>query len=381
MPWMEVTMVAQREEFVQLATGGGVPIAELCRRFGISRKTGYKWLGRFSSGGREALDDRSRRPHRSPRQTPEELAQVILALRHKHPRWGARKLRRLLLNQGLVEVPAASTVNDVLDRAGLLEANRAAHPGPFTRFEDPLPNGTWQRDFKGPVELPDATVSLLSILDDHSRFLIALQVCPNQRRETVQEVLTMAFRQFGMPDRILIDNGSPWGYTTDHPYTELTAWLIRLGIGVTHGKPYHPQTQGKVERLNGTIEAELLLGAHFHDQAAFVRGCDGFRQVYNTERPHHALNLDTPLSHYQPSSRRFPEELPPMVYGPDDVVRKVEQGGAITFRGRRYRIGKAFRGQPVALRPTNAEGLFAVFFCKQHVADIDIATSVSVEGA
>jgi len=374
-------MVAQREEFVRLATGGGVPIAELCRRFEISRKTGYKWLERFREGGREALDDRSRRPHRSPRQTPEELVQVILAQRHKHPRWGARKLRRLLLNQGLGEVPAASTVNDVLDRAGLLEANRASHPGPFQRFEDPQPNGTWQMDFKGPVELPAATVYLLSILDDHSRFLISLQVCPDQRRETVQQRLTTAFRQFGLPDRILIDNGSPWGYTTDHPYTELTAWLLRLGIGVTHGRPYHPQTQGKVERLNGTIEAEMLLGAHFPDLAAFVHACDGFRDVYNTERPHCALGLDTPLSHYCPSPRRFPEQLPPIVYGPDDEVRKVSRDGVITFRGRRFRSGKAFRGQPVAIRPTTADGQFAIFFCNHHVADIDIATSAHNEGA
>jgi transposase InsO family protein len=370
-------VTSQREEFVRLAVDGGVAMAELCRRFEVSRTVGYKWRKRYLEGGAAALDDRSRRPHHSPRETSGEMTDAILALREKHPRWGARKLRRLLLNAGFGrgEVPAASTVNDILARAGLLEASRPAHPGPFERFEDPEPNGTWQMDFKGPLKLPGATVYLLSVLDDHSRFLVALDVCPDQRRETVQERLTRAFRRFGLPNRILVDNGGPWGYTTDHPHTQLTAWLIRQGVHVTHGRPRHPQTQGKVERLHGTIEAEMLLGAHFTGLAAFVRTVAGFRRVYNGERPHHALDLDTPLSHYQPSERRFREPLPAIRYGPDDEVRIVSQLGKINFRGQVFKISKAFVRQPVALRPKDAAGHFAVFFCQQHVVDIEVPMS------
>jgi transposase InsO family protein len=219
MPWREVTALSEREEFVGLATAGGIPMAELCRRFGISRKTGYKWLERFRAAGPAALQDRSRRPHHSPAATGDELVEAILALRQTYPRWGARKLRRLLLNQGRSEAPAASTVNDILARAGLLETSRAAHPGPFERFEDPEPNGTWQMDFKGPLELPGATAYLLSILDDHSRFLVALEACPDQRQETVQDCLTRAFRRFGLPRAAFSPTTARRGATTRSPPT------------------------------------------------------------------------------------------------------------------------------------------------------------------
>jgi len=276
-----------------------------------------------------------------------------------------------LQDRGVKDAPAASTVNGILKRQGLLEASQASHPGPYHRFEHPAPNDLWQMDFKGPLELPGGAVHLLSVLDDHSRFLVLLQVCPDERGETVRQALIPAFRTYGLPHRILVDNGSPWGYTTDHPYTAVSVWFLRLGISVTHGRPYHPQTQGKVEKFNGTLVAEFLQGVDFADAPAMAIGSTRFRELYNTVRPHHALNLDTPVSHYRPSPRSYPEQLPPIEYGPGDVVRQVHEDGCIAFRGREFKVGKGFRGYPVAVRPTTTDGRFGVYFMTHQIAELD----------
>jgi hypothetical protein len=169
-----------------------------------------------------------------------------------------------------------------------------------------------------------------------------------------------------------MDNGSPWGQDVDHPYTPLTVWLLRLGVGVSHGRPYHPQTQGKDERFHQTLKAEVLQGRLFRDLPDAQRAFDAWRPVYNFERPHEALGLATPSSRYRPSLHPFPETLPAIEYGPGDQVRKVQAGGEISWHRRTIKVGNAFRGYPVALRPTLVDGVWDVFFCRHQIKTLDL---------
>jgi len=233
--------MSERWEFVHLAQLPGANLSELARRYEVSRKTAYKWLHR------DRLEDLSRRSHRSPAQTPPSVVDRIIELRGKHPAWGGRKLHHVLRREGVFPLPAPSTVNSILKRCGLLQEDRRLTRD-WQRFEESRPNALWQMDFKGPLKAQDGTGSALTILDDHSRFNLCLVLCPDQRRETVQTQLVRVFERYGLPERILADNGSPWGSAGQAPTASVTglgAWIIRNGISLTHGRPYHPQTQGK----------------------------------------------------------------------------------------------------------------------------------------
>ncbi|MEK7814302.1 MAG: integrase core domain-containing protein, partial [Chloroflexota bacterium] len=252
----------------------------------------------------------------------------------------------------------------------------AAKHRPWVRFERPAPNDLWQMDFKGQFPLAQGWCYPLTVLDDHSRFAVGLQACGDQRWPTVQQQLTGVFRRYGLPQEMLMDNGAPWGADWDHPYTPLTVWLLRLGIGVSHSRPYHPQTQGKEERFHRTLKAEVLQGRSFADLAGCQEAFDPWRAVYNLERPHAALGLATPASRYQVSPRPFPEELPAIEYGPQDQVRRVQAHGEISFHSRSFRVSKAFRGYPVALRATSRDGLWEVFFLSHRIAQLDLRDAV-----
>jgi hypothetical protein len=230
-------------------------------------------------------------------------------------------------------------------------------------------------DFKGYFALGSGGYCHpLTVIDDHSRFLVGLKACPNQTYETVRSQLTAIFEQFGLPERMLMDNGSPWGDDWVTRHTILTVWLLRLDIAVSHGRPYHPQTQGKDERLNRTLKEEVINRHAMMDLAESQSVFDHWWQIYNYDRPHDALQLETPASCYHPSHRPFPAVLPPITYEPQDIIRKVDLSGKIYFHNQVFRIGKAFRHQPVALRPIDDEPVFDVFFCKHQVARIDLRT-------
>lgn len=372
MPWHEVSTMSLRHEFVVLAASEGVNMSALCRRFGISPKTGYKWLARYQEAGVEALADRSRRPRTSPSQTAPDMARAILRLRDRHPAWGARKLDTRLRVLGYRDVPCPSTIQAILLRSGRIAPAESAKHQPWTRFEHAAPNQLWQMDFKGHFALSQGRCHPLTVLDDHSRFALGLYACADERGATVQERLTRVFRRYGLPERMTMDNGSPWGSDAEHLYTPLTVWLIRLAIGVGHSRPFHPQTQGKDERFHRTLAVELLRGPPFRDLDQCQRRFDAWRALYNLERPHEALGMATPASRYQPSPRSFPERLPPIDYAPDDLVRKVQAKGEIFYRNRAWHIAKALRGYPVALRYTQTDGVMDVFFCHQKVAQINL---------
>lgn len=378
MPWEVQTEMELKRKFVKQAQEPGSNMSELCRAHGISRKTGYKWLQRFEENGEQGLADRSRRPRASPGQTPLAMEQWVIAARDHHPTWGGRKLKRWLEDMGLRDVPAASTITAILRRHERLNPAESAKHKAYQRFAKEKPNELWQMDFKGHFDLANGqTCYPLTVLDDHSRFLLLLQACANQQHDTVQGHLTTLFRAYGLPDRMLMDNGSPWGDMSGSRHTRLTVWLMRLGVQVSHGRPYHPQTQGKEERLHRTFKYDLLVHHTLSDFPDAQDHFDPWRHDYNWDRPHEALGQDTPSTRYQPSSRPFPEVLPPVSLMPTDEIRKVDSSGKISFRNRPWHISKAFIGQRVGLRPDpQVDGLWQVHFSTCHITTLDLRNSL-----
>src|SRR3972149_1681706 len=305
MGWKKVTVMSQRIEFVTLALQESICFSELCRRFGISRKTGYKFLNRYMEEGLHGLYDRSRRPRNSPNATDSNMEQLIL-------------------------------------------------------------------DLKGHFPIRDGRCHPLTVIDDHSRYALCIAACENERKETVEQHLTDVFRRYGMPYSILMDNGSPWERDERHEYSSFTVWLIRLGIQVVHSRPYHPQTLGKDERFHRTMNAEVVMGCIDKPIGECQRLFDRWRVSYNTERPHESLDMKVPAKCYQVSEREFPESLPEIEYSPLDEVRKVQDGGIVHYKNREFRVSSAFKGQRVAIRPTNEDGRFDVYFCGQRIAQINL---------
>ena len=377
MVWRDVSIVDQRQDFVMLASCEGANVAELCRRFDISRQTGYLWLRRFS--GLEGLADRSRRPLTSPRLSPFEIETAVLAVRDAHPAWGARKIGACLRQAGMSGVPAASTVHAVLKRHGRIAPD--AGPGKACeRFEKEAPNLLWQMDFKGRLKLSCGRwCHTLTVIDDHSRFAVALEACGDERADTVQARLEKAFRRNGLPCAIYVDNGSPWGCAVPGRWTCLTVWLLKLGIHTLHARPYHPQARGKNERFHRTLKAEVFSLATLHGLDQAQQALDRWRHVYNRERPHQALDFQVPASRYTPSARTFPKTLPQPDYAAGEILRRVGTTKAyISFKDRLWPVPSAFLGETVALRPRARDGRYSVCFGATQIATIDLNAQPNV---
>jgi transposase InsO family protein len=377
MSWHEVDTMSLRYEFVTLGMQEGANIRRLCRGFSVSPKTGYKWLARYAIQGAVGLADRSRRPVHRPTKTAPGMESAALEVRDAHPAWGGRKIRAVLVRQGYSAAPSASTITEILRRHGRLVPEECDKHRPWQRFEAPHPNALWQMDFKGHLALTaGGRCHPLTVLDDHSRFALAIQACPNEQGTTVQRMLIPVFERYGLPEWILADNGSPWGPDELHPYTPLTVWWLRLGIGVTHGRPYHPQTQGKDERFHRTLADEVVRRHTLTDLDHCQYLFDRWRIVYNLERPHEALQDAVPGSRYQPSPRPYPHELPPIEYGPHDAVRKVQALGWVHYQGYVLRLPDAFRGYTVAIRHTTTDGILDIQFCRHRIAQVDLRDAV-----
>jgi len=366
MPWREVDAMSLRSEFVTLAMAEGANIRALCRQSGISAKTGYKWLDRYAAAGVAGLIDEPRRPGHTPGKTAPELETPVLEVRTAHPAWGGRKIRAVLRRQGREVVPSAR-------RHGRLVPEECAKHRPWQRFEAPHPNALWQMDFKGHLPLAaGGRCHPLTVLDDHSRFALAIRACPDERGETVRRMLIPVFEQYGLPEWILADNGGPWGSHALHLHTSLTVWCLRLDIGVTHGRPYHPQTQGKDERFHRTLVDELVRQEQLADLEGSQCLFDRWRIQYNLERPHEALDDAVPASRYHASPRPYPRQLPQIEYGPDQIVRKVQDKGQAHYYGYILRVSDAFRGYPVALCLTATDGVLDIYFCRHPIGQVDL---------
>jgi transposase InsO family protein len=268
-----------------------------------------------------------------------------------------------LVALGESAVPSASTITAILHRHGLITPEASEAATPWRRFEHEAPNDLWQMDFKGPARLRRGTCHPLTILDDHSRYAVGLFSCGNQQLATVRERLTMVFRRYGMPGRMLTDNGPPWGCADERgAWTQLEIWLLKLGVMMSHGRPRHPQTQGKDERFHRTLGAELLRRADLADHTHAQREFDRWRGVYNLERPHEALDLKPPITRYRPSGREFPEKLPACEPCLGDTPVRVTEGGRVRLRGKRWYLGDAWDQEVIGLRATSDEGTHEVRF-------------------
>lgn len=379
MPWQERHTMSLRQEFVELARQEGANIRALCQRFEISPKTAYKWLARFDADDPHCLSDRSRQPVHWPGRSPQALEQQVVALRQDHPAWGGRKIARRLQDLGACVV-APSTVTSILHRHGLIAARDEGASAPLQRFEHDCPNSLWQIDFKGRFNTLEGACHPLTLLDDHSRFNLALHACTQTSTAQVQPLLQAVLRRYGLPVRINADNGAPWGSSKlpQVGLSQLTIWLIRLGIRVSHSRPYHPQTNGKLERFHRSIQAEVLAGRHFTGPAQAQRAFDRWREVYNLQRPHEALAMRAPITRYRPSNLAYPEQLPAIEYAEGDTVVQPNSSGFIRFKGRSWRISQALGRLPVGIRQNpGADGLFDVFFCHHRCAQLDMRTATT----
>jgi transposase InsO family protein len=295
----------------------------------------------------------------------------VLALRDE-THWGAHKIAYVLKRDGQGQAPHRSTVNRILKRNGRITVEASEAATPFIRFEHPEPNDLLQMDFMGPFSTAQGACHSLTVLDDHSRFSLCLAACANQQSQTVMAHLRAMFERYGLPYRMTMDNGSPWADTGRTELTRLAVWIIRLGVRISHSRPYHPQTQGKDERFHQTVQRELTNHRYFRTVPEVQRAFDRFRDRYNLIRPHESLGMAVPASRYRISHRPMPLDLPAIEYPPGDVVRKVTASATIQFRGRLIRVGKACIGLTVGIRPTTTDGLFEVFLCGHKVRDIDL---------
>lgn len=376
MPWKTSNLMSLRNELVTLAHAGSVSVTELCRRFEVSRKTAYKWLARAEEAGVSGLSDRSRRPLNSPRRSEGAIVEQAIALRQAHPAWGARKIAASLKRQQVEGVPATSTIHHILRRAGLVGDSPPGHGKPYQRFEHAAPNDLWQVDFKGDFAVGDERCHPLTAVDDHSRFNLILHACSAKKStDIVQPLMESAFRRYGLPIRINVDNGPPWGSprAPRQSLSALTIWWIRLGICVSFSTPGHPQTNGKGERFHRSLKAEVLNGRTFTDLPRVQAHLDRWRDTYNQVRPHEGIGMAVPADRYHASPRPYPTTLPAIEYAPDDHLVKVGKDGICRFKNVLVTLPASLNGYCVALRPTaGQDGVYDVYFSHHRLRTIDL---------
>jgi len=366
MAWGMVDVAEQRIAFVVRASGREKPISELCKDAKISRPTGYSWLRRFQAGGLAAVAEKSRRPHHSPTRTGKDLEQRIVELRKKRPDWGARKLHSLLQGEGL-ELPVI-TIHRILVRNDLVRPQDRRQTA-VQRFSRSAANQLWQMDFKGPVGW-QAPVGPLSILDDHSRYAITLHGTWSSKAEPVKERLEEAFQRCGVPEEMLMDHGTPWwNMKAATGWTWLTVWMMKQGIQLHFSGYRHPQTQGKVERFHGSLQAATQRRGWpwGEDRQQWL---DEFRYEYNYVRPHEALGMKTPATVWAKSQRKYQPQVCAWEYETGAEVRKLADQGQLNLSGRRWEISRALAGEWVKL--VRLDGRILVYYCRSLVRELDL---------
>ena len=366
MAWGMVDVGEQRMRFVVRASRREKSMRELCAESEISRPTGYTWLRRYEAGGLAGVVQQSRRPHHSPGRTAADIEQRVVELRQKRPDWGARKLHWLLEKEGLA-LPVI-TIQRILLRNGLVRPQDRYRTA-LQRFSRSAPNQLWQMDFKGPVGW-QAPLGPLSILDDHSRYAITLHGTWSSKAELVKERLEEAFQRCGVPQKMLMDHGTPWwNMKAATGWTWLTVWMMKQGLQLHFSGYRHPQTQGKVERFHGSLQAATQRrGWPWGEDRQ--RWLDEFRYEYNHVRPHEALGMKTPATVWNKSARKYQPPTPAWEYERGAEVRKLADQGQLHLSGRRWEISRALAGEWVQL--VRLEGRILVYYCRSLVRELDL---------
>ena len=368
MPWEEKSIMLQREEFIRKALQETVPFTHLCESYGISRTIGYRLLKRYHIEGLKGLEDRSKANFNHPNKTKPSIEDAILKLRDKHDTWGARKIYAYLTKQNIKDLPAISTITEILKRNGYISKEASLKRQALTRFEREMPNDLWQMDFKGHFKLKDKQSCYpLTTIDDHSRFSLCLKVCVNEALMPVKMHLTHTFNEYGLPIQINVDNGPPWGNSCLVRYTALTVWWMQLGIIVSHSRPRHPQTNGKNERFHRTLKEDVLNKGVINNLTEAQELFDIWRHIYNNERPHQGIGMSVPADRYQPSPRPMPNKLPTIEYDSHAIVKKISHRHYVRYKGHEYLVGKAFIGHYIELRPCETKRMLEVYFGKNKI--------------
>ncbi|MHB8405001.1 MAG: IS481 family transposase [Gammaproteobacteria bacterium] len=377
MPWKECSVIDERMQFVARRLAGE-SMAELCREFGISRKTGYKVFERYQECGLKGLTDRSRRPYRYANQLPFQVENYILNVKREHPSWGARKIReRLVRRFSGISIPAKSTIHAVLDRYGLVErrgrVRRRAQGTALSPGESP--NQLWCTDYKGEFLLGNHQYCYpLTVTDHASRYLLCCEALSSTREDLAFAVFESLFKERGLPAHIRSDNGVP--FASAHALfhlSKLSVWWLRLGIGIERIKPGHPQQNGRHERMHLTLKKEATKppAANFLQQQARF---DRFLTVFNNERPHEALNMKYPAELYQPSPQPY-RGLPDLDYPFHDKTLVVTQCGRLCLGRKKINFSAVFAGQAVGIKEVH-DDIWLVSFMDYDLGYFDLETRV-----
>ena len=366
MPWLEKKVEMLRKEFIDKSKEEDRNFSALCREYGISRKTGYKWVNRYQET--KSVEDKSRRPKNCSK-TDTKTEKQIMELREKRPGWGARKIQVHLVQKGY-QMPSIRTVNNILKRNGYISPEASLARKPFKRFERKTNNELWQADFKGDFRMKDGNRCYpLTILDDHSRFALCIHPKTHQR-EIIHDFVEI-FRKYGLPEAILTDNGPTFaGFRNG--YTQFERVLMEQNILPIHGRVYHPQTQGKIERFHRSMKEELLKYCNFQDLLEAEETFTKWKYIYNFERPHEALSDRCPAQVYSPSNREFCEKIPNFDYGSEFRLYLINNWGYLRFAKYQLYISETFRKTYVQLIPDGDNDLVLVRFHNFIIAKIDI---------
>lgn len=365
MAWRTSKVQEQRMKFVVAASRKERSLTELCAEFDISRPTAYSWRKRYQAEGIAGMQEESRRPHHSPGRTAMEWETRVVELRRERPDWGARKIRHLLCREG-IELPA-STIHRIFLRHQLVR-DWDRQPMALQRFERAQPNQLWQMDFKGPKGW-DQPLGPLSVLDDHSRYVLALENTGSTRAQGVQAVLERVFRESGVPEEMLMDHGTPWFNTQGRlGWSQFTVWLMDQDVSLRFSGYQHPQTQGKVERFHRSLTAALLRRGTPEDSER-QSWLNTFRQEYNCVRPHEALQMKTPDQLWHKSPRPFREAASGWEYPAGSEVKEIDRNGQFRLNRHRHYITKALAGREVGL--LEVEHRILVFYRRTLICELD----------
>ena len=365
----------ERLQFILDAQSDRFTMAELCARYGVSRRIGYKWLARYAEEGKRGLADRSRAPHTCPHKIRPVLAELLCEFRRSHPDWGARKLLKVLRGRHpeIEDWPAASTAADLLARRGLVRKRRRRrdhqHPG-VVPIATEAPNDLWTADFKGQFRTGNGVYCYpLTIADQHTRFLLTCHGLLSIETLTAKPVFERAFREYGLPRAIRTDNGIPFATQAIHGLSYLNVWWMRLGIAHQRIHPASPQENGAHERMHRTLKRGATKPVQ-RTCASQQKRFDAFRAEYNTERPHEALGMDTPASRYASSRRAYPSRLPTIDYPLHFLVKKVTDAGTFRFQKRVLYLANSLVDQPIGLEETD-DGVWSIYFNTVLIATMD----------